>query len=87
MACQENRKAQPSESLISHGIPDRTWAKVDSDIFHVRGKNFIVVVDYYSKFLEVENVPDMTPESTVHALKAIFARNGIPHLLISDNAK
>ena len=27
VACRENRKAQPSESLISHEIPDRPWAK------------------------------------------------------------
>ena len=58
-----------------------------SNIFHVHGKNINVVVDFYSKFPKVENVPGMTPESTINALKAIFVQNGISDLLISDNAK
>ena len=73
--------------MLPHEIPDRPWSKIAADMFHVQGKNFIVVVDYYSKFPEVESIPDMTPESSIQALKAIFSRNGIPDLFISDNAR
>ena len=87
VACQENRNSQPAEPMLPHEIPDRPWSKIAADMFHVQGKNFIVVVDYYSKFPEVESIPDMTPESSIQALKAIFSRNGIPDLFISDNAR
>ena len=87
VSCQESRRAQPAEPMIPHDVPDRPWSKIAADIFHVKRKNFIVVVDYYSKFPEVEQIPDMTPEVTIRALKSIFARNGIPDEFISDNAR
>ncbi|KAG1654266.1 hypothetical protein GQR58_025141 [Nymphon striatum] len=47
--CQSSRK------LISHDIPDRPWAKLGADIFHLNRKDYILVVDYYSKFPEMLN--------------------------------
>ncbi|XP_038045865.1 uncharacterized protein K02A2.6-like [Patiria miniata] len=83
--CQSSRKTQPAEPMIQHDIPDRPWSKLGADVFHL-GVNYLLVVDYYSKFPEVQALQDHTAHSVIHELKIIFARSGTPDLLITDNA-
>ena len=83
--CQMNRKAQPAEPLISHYIPDQPFAKVATDLFELQGKIYMLCVDYYSKYPDIALLPDTTSRSTIAALKATFARFGIPDEVISDN--
>ena len=83
--CQMNRKAQPAEPLISHYIPDQPFAKVATDLFELQGKTYMLCVDYYSKYPDIALLPDTTSRSTIAALKATFARFGIPDEVISDN--
>lgn len=46
---------------------------------------FLVVVDSYSKWPEVVPVRSTTTSATVDVLQTIFARNGIPEQIVSDN--
>ena len=85
--CQANRKAHTSEPLMSHDIPDRPWAKVGADIFHLDGNDFLLLVDYYSKFPEIQPLRDLTAHTVIEEMKGIFARNGIPDTLMTDNAR
>lgn len=46
----------------------------------------MVVVDYYSKFFEVEALNQgHNAAQVITKLKAIFSRNGIPLTIMSDN--
>jgi len=45
----------------------------------------LVVVDAHSKFPEVVVLPNQTAETTIVALREIFARYGVPINLVSDN--
>ena len=85
--CQEFRKAQPAEPLIPHDLPDRPWAKIGTDLYYLEGDVYLILVDYYSKFLEVEKLHDETAYSVVQKMKWVFARQGTPDKLISDNAR
>ena len=44
-----------------------------------------MLVDYYSKFIEVDQLRDTTTTSVIHAIKAQFCRYGIPEKCRSDN--
>ena len=48
-------------------------------------KDYLIVVDYFSKYPEVVEVENKSAEATVEVLKTIFARNGIPTTVIADN--
>lgn len=48
-------------------------------------KNYIVLSDYYSRFLEILHLSSTTAEQVVAKLKATFARFGIPEVVVSDN--
>ena len=85
-ACIENQAHQQKESLIFHEIPIEPWFKVVMDLFSFRNKSYLVVVDYYSNYMEVCHLYHQTksPDVISH-VKAIFARFGIPRVVISDN--
>ena len=49
------------------------------------GKLFLVVVDSYSKWIEVVPVPSTASSYTIEALCHMFATHGLPQIIVSDN--
>ena len=41
---------QTSESLMSHEIPSKAWQIVGTNLFNFNNCEYLIVVDYYSKF-------------------------------------
>ena len=52
-ACVENQAYQKKELLIFHEISTDPWMKVGMDFSSFRSKSYLVIVDYYSNFIEV----------------------------------
>ena len=84
--CLSNRNSNQKEPLTPHKIPSRPWEKLGSDLFSLDGKNYLVTVDYYSWYFEIDALPDTRSSTVIRKLKAHFARHGIPDVLHSDNA-
>jgi len=83
--CNNFRRHQTAEPLLPHPVPERPWQKVGVDIFSFKRKDYLLVVDYYSKYPEISRLPDKTASTVVMHLKEIFARHGIPEEMVSDN--
>ena len=83
--CLRYRSNNQREPMIAHQIPDLPWLKVGTDIMTLKGKDYLVVVDYHSKYPEIALLEDNTASTVVPHLKSIFARHGIPMELVSDN--
>jgi transposase InsO family protein len=80
---QEQRvKHQP---LKTTPLPEGPWREVGSDLLEFRDKVYLLVVDYYSRWIEVFELKEMTSKSVISKLKNSFARFGVPHKLRSDN--
>ena len=71
--------------MISSPLSNHPWEKVASDLFELNGKTYLLVADYFSRYLEVQTLTTTTSASVIRALKAIFSRHGIPAVLMSDN--
>lgn len=84
--CLEHRNKQQKECLIPHEVPDQPWVKAGTDLFNLRNKHYLLVVDYHSKFCEVCLPPDTLSSTIVTHMKSIFARYGIPKVVISNNS-
>ena len=82
--CARDAK-QSKEPLIPTPLPAYPWQKVATDLFHLDGKDYIVLVDYFSRFPEVKRLQTTTTQSVVNTLKTMFARYGIPEVVRSDN--
>ncbi|UYV66978.1 K02A2.6-like, partial [Cordylochernes scorpioides] len=53
--------------------------------FYLKGKYYLLIADYYSRFPELALLEDQTTHSTILHCKSIFARHGIPEEVRSDN--
>ena len=73
------------EPMISSSLPERPWQKLGADLFYYRGKNYLLVVDYFSRYPKVAELSSTTSRSVITALKFMFSHHGIPDLLHSDN--
>ena len=83
--CQANKPAQVKEPLLPHDVPPRAWHTIGSDLFHKDHKDFLIVVDYYSKFPIVKKLSNTSSKAIITHLKAIFSEYGVPEKLVSDN--
>ena len=83
-ACQTFPKTQQKEPMIAIET-EYPWEKVGVDIFTLRNKDYLITVDYFSGFWEVDLLRSATSTTVIDKLKPHFARNGIPSVLISDN--
>src|SRR5678815_3190257 len=77
--------SQQQEPLLPHAVPERPWQKVGADIFTLYSRDYLLVVDYFSKFPEICHLESKTASSVVVKIKSIFARHGIPDELVADN--
>lgn len=78
--CLKYRPPKSPEPLKTHELPTRPCEKVGSDLFHLNGKNYIILTDYYSYQLMKTKT-----ENIITVMKDIFARHGVPTKLVSDN--
>lgn len=84
--CQERLPAQKSEPLLTTPLPDRPWQRVGADVLFHKNLSYLVVTDYYSRYIELAYLPDQRSSTLIFKVKSIFARFGIPDQLVSDNA-
>uniref|UniRef100_A0A1A8CXN4 Gypsy retrotransposon integrase-like protein 1 n=1 Tax=Nothobranchius kadleci TaxID=1051664 RepID=A0A1A8CXN4_NOTKA len=78
-------RTNPVEPLMPSQLPERPWQKVGADLFTFNNSNYVLLVDYYSKFVEIAKLTPTRSEDVIVHLKSIFSRHGIPELLYSDN--
>lgn len=83
--CQVHSRSNQQEPLQAHNVPEIPWEKIGSDFMHVGQKNYIVAVDYHSKFVEVRQLKSTAAAPTIQALKSMFSIHGIPMILVTDN--
>ena len=83
--CRTFETTQQKETLQSHDVPNIPWAKLGADLFTFQDKEYLITVDYYSNFFEVDRLDATTSVEVIYQLKKHFARHGIPELLITDN--
>ena len=83
--CLKFRRNNQKEPLMPHPVPQSPWQTVGADITTYRGQDFLVLVDYYSKYPEMALLKNKTAEIIIQQMKSVFAHHGIPGRLVCDN--
>jgi hypothetical protein len=66
-------------------LPERPWQKLGSDLFELDGKTYVLLGDYYSKYVEfTELTQGQESIAVIDFCKEQFARHGIPEQMITD---
>ena len=50
--CQRHQYQQPKEPMRPHVKPQEPWRKVGMDLFQLKGKDYLLVMDYHSNYPE-----------------------------------
>lgn len=79
--CANNQRPEP---MMSYPIAEHPFQIVSSDVMEFGDKHYIIAVDHYSDFIEIERLKDLTTKTTVKFFQRVFATHGIPLLLITD---
>ena len=83
--CLEH-KINPPEPLIPSIFPERPWQEIGIVFFYSKGKDYLLTIDYFSRFVEALAMQkSKKANAVIYALKEVFARYGIPEKLRSDN--
>lgn len=84
--CQLNQPSPPAVAMHPWEWPEHPWERIHLDYAGpYLGKMFLVVVDAHSKWMEIEIVNAATTQATVEHLRAMFARFGLPKVMVTDN--
>ena len=84
--CQANQSAPAEAPLHPWEWPGLPWSKIHIDYAGpYKGEMFLVVVDAYSKWLEVHRMKSITSTAKIEKLREMFATHGLPATLVSDN--
>ena len=68
--------SQQKETLHPREVPDRPWSKVAVDLFELNNRHYLVTVDYYSNYWEVDRLEySTTSKAVIYKLKQHFARH------------
>lgn len=83
--CNSTKSHQQKEPLKLDPVPDLPWSTVATDIFDWHNKQYLVLVDSYSGWCEIDLLRNLTSATVVTKLKRHFSVHGTPHTLLSDN--
>ena len=84
--CALQRDTTSQSHSLQHLCLIRPWKIVATDLFQMKGVDYLIVIDYYSRYVEVVAMTKTTKSNEIiRALKSIFARHGIPEQVRSDN--
>lgn len=87
--CQLVQTTNPPEPMIRRILPEKPWIDVAIDFLGPMptGEYILVIVDYYSRFMEIEIMHRITAQETIKRLRRVFRTWGPPRTITLDNAK
>ncbi|XP_072400611.1 uncharacterized protein [Diabrotica undecimpunctata] len=71
--------------MMPHDIPRLRFNKVGTNILGYGSKAYLVIVDYFSHWLDISVLKDKTYSSVINSFQDTFSRFGYPEILIADN--
>jgi hypothetical protein len=83
--CRNHPCKPQKQPLLPTGVPEYPFHTIATDLFTTGSKDYLVVVDYYSKWLIVESLTSTTSNALIKVFNRIFADYGSPKFLRSDN--
>ena len=63
--------------MIPSEFPELPWQKVGMDLFEWKKISYLLIVDYYSRYIEIAKLTNVTAEEVIRRTKSIFTRPGM----------
>ena len=86
-SCGQFQNKPDKPSIHPWMMPEKPWSRLHLDhAINFLGRNWLVVVDAYSKYPCIHPTTSTSSKSTTAILEQEFAHFGYPHTLVTDNA-
>jgi len=76
VTCAKDRPTS-KEPLIPASFTSRSWLRIAIYLIELNGKDFFIVIDYYSRWFEIKDLRNETSQVVIQTLKELFAIHGI----------
>ena len=74
------------EPVRTTPLPQGPWQEISVDLLEIPGNNhLLVVVDYYSRWIEAILLKKTDAQHVIRSMEAIFRTHGLPEAVRSDN--
>lgn len=83
--CQASKPRNRKMPMMSHEIPKLPWERVGMDLFTHDSKMYIIMVDFYSFYFEVQEMKSTNANQVKNFCMKVFATHGLPVTVVSDN--
>ena len=83
--CQSQQNSTAIIQKYVSEVPPHPWHTLGSDLFYFQRIDFLVIVDYFSKYLIIRKIPNSTSSAVIKELGMIFSEFGKPQIFRSDN--
>lgn len=86
--CQELLPSPETSYLIPWVPSSSVWSRIHIDFAGpINGFYFFIVIDSFSKFVEVFKTKEITTVFTIGKMRELFSRYGLVDILVSDNGR
>ena len=82
--CQASSRAAKPVGNVSD-VPPHTWHTLGTDLFYWNKIDYLVIGDYFSKYLIVRRLPNSSSHAVIKELGLVFTELGRPFVIRSDN--
>ena len=82
--CQQHQPAPPKLPILQPELPTRPWEKLGTDIFEYQGKRYLMIVDYFSRFIIVKHIHDLRAETVSNVFLEVLTEYGLPSIIMAD---
>ena len=82
--CQSTSRAAKPVGNVSE-VPPHAWHTLRNHLLYWNKRDFLVVGDYFTKFLIMRKIPNTSTHVVIKELGMIFPECGDPFVLKSDN--
>lgn len=84
-ACQSMSNKKDESELAGRPKTNKPFERIHIDFFSLEGKSFLIIVDNYSKWLEVFLMKRTHAFETISKFREMFSVFGLPDEIVSDN--
>ena len=77
--------AHPPKTNIPWPESSIPFSVVHIDFFSFKARDYLVIIDSCTKWIEVYSMKNITSKTTVEMLRDCFSRFGLPRTIVSDN--
>ncbi|XP_040077952.1 uncharacterized protein K02A2.6-like [Ixodes scapularis] len=83
--CQRYQRQNQHEPLTYRDLPDSPWQTIAADLFYFIISTYFLIVDYFSKYVELQPMASACTEAVITAMKVMCARFAVSDGLACGN--